>query len=258
MISRRNMIRFSLKLSNFLKFCCFGKEYAVVYRGNSRLRGAVMNKRFTFVELLVVVAILAILFAILMPSYSRARKHAQQIVCMNDMRQIALGFKCYMQDYNNEMPNTKRWLDDFSDIYTYVRKLDVFVCPSTNNPPLTSQDALVGGTDYYIGGTITDIELHANNGHGNNDYDFDMSNPSPITQAIIDAKTNERLIYDKDYRAHFNTFNVIFITDLHYTTDQGVTEYWTLDDRGRIERSLEPFPDIASGGGGGGGGGGKK
>ncbi|HBC87312.1 MAG TPA: hypothetical protein DCZ94_10185 [Lentisphaeria bacterium] len=219
-----------------------------------------MKKGFTLVELLVCVAILGILFSILLPTFGRVRQKSYQVVCMNDLRQIAIGFKSYMHDYDNEMPNTKRWLDDFSDIYIYVRKLDVFVCPATDTPALTSEADLVGGTDYYSGQAPTDIEKHANNGHGNNDYDFDMSNPSPITQAIIDAKTTERVLYDKYYRSHFNGFNLMFISDAHYETDVGVSEYWTLDYRGRIERSLDPFPDLAGGGGSSGGssGGGKK
>lgn len=221
-------------------------------------------KKFTFVEILVVVAILGILFTILLPTFGRARKQAYKVVCMNNVRQIALGFKNYMHDYNQEMPNTKRWLDDFNDIYIYAKDLDAFTCPASQTPAITSTTQLCGGTDYYSGQAPTDIEKHENNGHGNNDYDFDISNPSPVTQAIIDAKTNERLIYDKYYRAHFNTFNVAFITDLHCTTDVGVSEYWTLDSRGRIERSLDPFPDLAGNNGAGGGstggstGGGKK
>ncbi|HCE42973.1 MAG TPA: hypothetical protein DET40_05450 [Lentisphaeria bacterium] len=209
-----------------------------------------MRKNFTFVELLVVIAILGVLFSILLPAFTRARQHAYKIVCMNDMRQIALGFKCYMHDYNNEMPNTKRWLDDFTDAYPFIRKLDVFVCPATDTPSLTSQSQLCGGTDYYINQSPTDIEKHDNNGHGNNDYDFDISNPSPVTQAIVDAKTTDRILFEKHYRAHFNKFNIVYITDIHCDTGQGVSEYWTLDDRGRIERSLDPYPDLSTTGGG--------
>jgi prepilin-type N-terminal cleavage/methylation domain-containing protein len=63
------------------------------------------NRRgFTLIELLVVIAIIAILAAILMPVLSSAQNKAQEIYCLNNMRQWGLAFHMYCDDNNNYVP----------------------------------------------------------------------------------------------------------------------------------------------------------
>jgi prepilin-type N-terminal cleavage/methylation domain-containing protein/prepilin-type processing-associated H-X9-DG protein len=55
---------------------------------------------FTLIELLVVIAIIAILAAILFPVFATARAKARQISDLSNVKQLALGWLIYAQDYD--------------------------------------------------------------------------------------------------------------------------------------------------------------
>lgn len=59
---------------------------------------------FTLVELLVVIALIAILAAILFPVFSQAREKARQTGSLSNLRQLGLAFAMYTQDYDETLP----------------------------------------------------------------------------------------------------------------------------------------------------------
>jgi prepilin-type N-terminal cleavage/methylation domain-containing protein/prepilin-type processing-associated H-X9-DG protein len=59
---------------------------------------------FTLIELLVVIAIIAILAAMLLPALAAAKKKAQQVYCLNNLRQIGLGIRMYFDDHHQFFP----------------------------------------------------------------------------------------------------------------------------------------------------------
>jgi prepilin-type N-terminal cleavage/methylation domain-containing protein/prepilin-type processing-associated H-X9-DG protein len=61
---------------------------------------------FTLTELLVVIAVMAILTALLLPALSKSKSRTQTIACLNNLRQLSICWHLYAGDYNDLMvPN---------------------------------------------------------------------------------------------------------------------------------------------------------
>ena len=62
---------------------------------------------FSLIELLVVVAIIAILASLLLPALARAKSQARRISCVSQMRQIGIAFTLYRQDERDRFPDLR-------------------------------------------------------------------------------------------------------------------------------------------------------
>jgi len=100
-------------------------------------RGAVRaSLSFTLVELLIVLAILAILAGLLTPALRNARAAARTTTCLNNLRQMGIALQAYLNDNSQRMPvlnNRSNRVDQRPALDTVLlpdRTRQVFKCPA--------------------------------------------------------------------------------------------------------------------------------
>ena len=103
----------------------------MVMKLTSRRQKTSVEKGFTLIELLVVIAIIAILAAMLLPVLARAKESGRRISCLNNLRQLGVASKIYVDDNQGAYPprnETDSWPNHLYD--NYGKNLNILLCPT--------------------------------------------------------------------------------------------------------------------------------
>ncbi len=89
-----------------------------------------MKKRgFTLVEIMIVVAIIGLLAAIAIPSFSKIRTESRKSTCANNIRMLRDAMEQYAMANNRADTDNPTATDDAAGILTYLRN-GMPVCPA--------------------------------------------------------------------------------------------------------------------------------
>lgn len=69
-----------------------------------RARGASLRRGFTLIDVLVSLAVIAVLIGLMLPALTAIRETGRKVVCSSNIRQIGLSTAMYADDYRGQLP----------------------------------------------------------------------------------------------------------------------------------------------------------
>jgi len=165
---------------------------------------------FTLIDLLVTIALLALIVAILFPIFTRSRGSGHRKPCQSNLKQIALAFKQYIGDYDERYPLARvggprhpvgspvGWADA---LQPYLKSPQIYQCEAETNPPASAPTS-PGYTDYYY-------NLNLNIRPGGPGTPIIGLNEAKLTASALTILAGDGSNGDAMYRACGNGFAVV-------------------------------------------------
>ena len=109
--------------------------------------GAPVRRAFTLIELLIVIAIIAVLAALLLPALSNSKEQARRVNCKNHLRQFLIAATLFADDHDGKLPSGASENVDATDehvpvlsgmtrsnLIEYAGTFKMLECPSLGSP----------------------------------------------------------------------------------------------------------------------------
>lgn len=167
-------------------------------------------KKFTLIELLLVIAIIGILASMLLPVLSKGRKKAFQATCANNIRQLGMAANMYSEDWDGLLP-----FDYTTNSASSLKALtkNGFLEPSLGNwMPAAAQCPM--GLDVSTAGWQSNVAMN---------WKFDPSEPANVGSDLFlnsGEGSSERMVYMDSYDAFSRMYRGYFTSNKMFHSDK--------------------------------------
>ena len=113
------------------------KKEIIKHRQDGKLSShckSFVRNEFTLIELLIVIAIIAILASMLLPALGKARDVAKKASCLNNIKQVGTAALFYFEDYNYVLA------------YNGAKRFDEYLIGNTSAPQYIKTNSFLFGT----------------------------------------------------------------------------------------------------------------
>ena len=168
------------------------------------------SRALTLIEVLVVIALVAILTLILLPATSHRATHAPRAQCLNNLRQVGLAFRSWAKDNDNRFPMEVSFTNGgakelfkegicssvFKAMSNELNTPKILVCPADRGrsfAKIFTSEFSNSNVSYFVS-----LDAAASNSTMFLTGDRNLTNGFPSQQNILELKTNQTVGWTKE------------------------------------------------------------